>query len=224
MAKFCGTCGGALEEGTKFCDKCGAPVEADAGVTNDFNNSTVPTGSSVAPAANGSNKAVKLIIAGIVAIVVIVVAVNIIGRFTGYNGALRKMTNALADYDMETLTDLSSDVSNEMYENIGGDDYEEYYDELVSDTLDRYEDEVGAVKSIKYEVTDAKEVSERRLDDMKDDWVDAYHLDVDKIKKIVTVDLSLKVKGKDDTAIFTVSNLHMVKEDGKWKILYGYND
>lgn len=209
MAKFCGNCGAQMNDTDKVCGQCGTPV----------------AGSSVAekPAAKekGDNKIVKLIIGAIAAIVVIVIIANVAGNFTGYKNTIKKMVKALQNNDTSTLESLASSVSEETFGAWYGDDLYDFYDDKISDTLDKYEDSVGTIKKISYEITDETELSDRRLNELKDNLEDIYNMDTSVIKKVVSVDIKITVKGTKKSSTYNVSDLYMIKENSGWKIFYG---
>lgn len=219
MAGFCGNCGKPLGDEDRVCGNCGTPVPGKVAATVETSANTP-----VAKAKNTGNKGIKLVVVAIVAIVAIVIASNVISSNTGYNGAIKKMVKAFADYDMPTLMKLTSEVSDEVYGMWGSDDLDEYYEDRVSDALDTIEERVGTIKSMSYEITDTTELSERRLDELKDELVDTYNLDVDGIKKVIQVDLKLTVKGSKKNSSYNVDSLLLIKESDGWKLFYGNLD
>lgn len=215
MAKFCANCGAQLNDEDKVCGACGKPVAGAA-----------PAGNGEAAAAKeakakGNGKIVALVGAAIALVVVLVIAINIIGAFTGYKGTIRKMVTALKKYDVEALAALSSSVSDEVYESWYGNDIYDKYDDKVSDVLDKYEDRVGTIKKISYEITDVTELSDRRVEEIEDNLIESYNIDVSGIKKIMTIDMTLTVKGAKKSASYSVSDLYLIKESGGWKLYYG---
>ncbi len=128
------------------------------------------------------------------------------------------MVKALQNEDMEALEELSSSIGEDVY----GRNYLDYYEEMVDGVLDNYEDAVGSIKKISYSIEDASEISERRVENIKENLEDYYDADVDEIEEIVVVDLVLTVKGSKRSRVFQSENLYLIKEDGEWKIHYGY--
>ena len=229
MAKFCANCGSPMEEGDRVCGQCGTPV---AGVNpanpphmGPVSDANPVRGAQVSPAngssANGSNKLIILIGAGIAAVVALVIIINILLAVTGYKATLNKMARALAKDDVETLISMSSYLSDEYYESMYGKDYEEYYENMIDSALDKFDDEVGDVKKVTLEVTDEKVLSKRKMDDIEDAMNEYYHADISGIKKIIEVDIRLKVKGSSKNPAVFPATIYVVKEDGKWKLFYG---
>lgn len=213
MAKFCSNCGSKIDDGDKVCGNCGTPI-ADGS----FPKSTV----AAAPTQKKSgNKVVVLVAAAIFLIVAAVIFVNVIGNFVGYKGNVRKMVKALQDYDMATLESLASSVSDAVYGYGTEDDVYEWYQSRVSDTLDKYEDNVGTIKKISFKISDTTELSDRRVEELKNNLVDYYNMDVSGIKKIMTIDLTLTVKSSKKSASYRVNNLYLIKESSGWKLHYG---
>lgn len=205
-AKFCTNCGTQLNDGEKVCGQCGTPVSGAAEKEKKKK--------------GGFVSVLKLIIAIVIIAAIAVVALYITGALGGYKSTVGKMVKALQNYDVEDMEKLTGSVSEETYSAWYG-DVHEYYKEAIADALDRYEDNVGAVKRISYEITDSSEFSKRRVEQAKEILVDDYNMDVSQIKKIVSVELQLNVKGAKDTATYMVDKLYLIKEGGKWTIFYG---
>lgn len=205
-AKFCTNCGTQLKDGDKVCGQCGTPVP---GATEKEKKKK-----------GGFVSVLKLIVAIVIIAAIAVAALYLTGALGGYKSTVGKMVKALQNYDVEDMEKLTGSVSEETY-SARYNDVHEYYKEAISDALDRYEDNVGAVKKISYEITDASEFSKRRVEQAKEILVDDYNMDVSQIKKIVSVELQLNVKGAKDTATYMIDNLYLIKEGGKWTIYYG---
>lgn len=220
MARFCANCGAAMEDGDKVCGQCGTPaVDLDSATdTNEKASSNITIDKSK------TTKIIKLAVALIILIVVGVIVANIVSKFTGYNGTLRKMVNALEEDDVDTLDAIASSISEDIYSAWYGDDYLDYYEKAVDEALDKFEDSVGNIKSISYEITDITELSDRRMEDIEDKLTDMYNIDTSSISKINKVEVKLTVKGSKKSASFNVDNLFLIKESGKWKIFYGSLD
>lgn len=216
MAGFCGNCGKALGDGDKVCGNCGIAVAGKAHVVAAQSDNKTVVNSKLK-----GNKGIIYVAVSIVAIVAIVIVSNVISSNTGYNGIIKKMVKAFADYDMATLQGLASGVSDEMYGMWYGDELDDYYEDKVSDSLDTIEERVGTIKSISYEITDTTEFSERKMDEVKDSLVDNYNMDVDGIKKIVQVDLKITIKGSKKSSSYNVDSLYAIKESDGWKLFYG---
>lgn len=233
MAKFCSNCGSPLDEGVAFCSNCGSPVAAEPAAAPQPSAATATAAAATAVVAasakkvksavsglNSSKKIVVAVLCAVLAIVLLVAVVNVISGFTGYTGTLNKLFKGLKNYDMDTLYSITSPISDEIYGSYLGKDVDKQYDRWVSNTLDKYEDSVGNISKISYEITDETELSDRKMAEIKEDLEESYHYDASGIKKIISVDLRISVKGAKKSATFFVSELYLIKEDGKWTVLY----
>jgi len=213
MAKFCANCGAEMADADRVCGQCGTPAPADS----------IPAASMSGEGSvdNKNNKIIMLVGVAIAAIVVLVIVVNVASNFTGKKGVIRKMCKAIVKEDIDTLDAIDSSISEEIYESIYGDDYLDMYEERVEDTLDKFEDKVGEIKSIKFEITDETEYSDRKLEDLEETLEDNFNMDTSDIKKVVRTDVKLTVKGKKKSASYSIDDLYLIKEKGGWKIYYG---
>ncbi len=232
MARFCSYCGAVMEDTDKVCGQCGTPAMEYYGsdqresaprerIQRPRNSRPLGSGQSISIDKAKVNLIIKLAIALVAVIVLGVITYKVITTFTGYNATIRKMVKALEKDDVDTLDALASSVSEEYYTFLYGSDYFEYYEKAVSDALDDFEDSVGNIKSISYEITDVTEISDRRMNDFKDELTESFNMDTDDITDINRVYLKLTVKGKKKSSSFNVDKLYVIKEAGKWKIFYG---
>lgn len=208
MAKFCGNCGAPLDDNAKVCGQCGTPVD---------DGTKVPSVKIVDPEKKKKGKRIfKLAVALIVVVIVAVAAINVVSKFTGYNGLLRKVMAAYEGYDIDTLVSLSSDI---YY--YGEEDYVEYYFEnIVGTSLDSFESAVGHSYQLSYEVNETYTMSERKEKETLEEIETAYpDFDVDMIEKIVVSNLTVTAK-QGDKSVEKELNITMSKEDGTWKLLY----
>ncbi len=209
MAKFCGNCGTQLEDTAKICGQCGTPLDGAS--------ANIP-GLKIADTEKQQKmkKTVKRVFGLIALVLVAVIAFNVVSKFTGYNGLLRKVMNAYEDYDIDALISLSSDMY--FY---GEEDWVEYYFEhTVGDDLDSFESSVGHSYKLSYEVNETYTLSERKLDDMLDQIEYTYYdFDVSIIEKVVVADLTVTAK-QGSKSVSRDMNIIMSKEDGSWKLLY----
>lgn len=209
MAKYCGNCGTQLEDSAKVCGQCGTPLDG-ASLPR-------PKVKVIDPEKQKKAKrAVKLIASLVVLVAVVSVATNVISRYTGYNGLIRKVMVAYEDYDIDTLISLSSD----MYYYGVEDWVEHYFEYTVGNSLDYFESAVGHKYKLSYEVIEIYEVSERKLSETLDTIKNTYSgFDVSMIKDIVVAEVTIVAK-QGSTSVSRNINITMSKENGSWKVLY----
>ena len=215
MSKFCGNCGAQLDDSARVCGYCGVAFGNEPVNTS---NTSIPGVVSEADKekAAKTKKLIKTGATAVAAIIVLSIVISIISSFTGYKGVVRKVVNAFEDYDMNTLCSYASSLS------YYGDDVEyseEYFEEMVSSKLDYYEEELGHNLKMSFEITDSYKLDDRNRDDLFDDLEDSG-VYVGNISTIRMVELELEIKGSRRTSTYTVDDLLLVKENGKWKVLY----
>ena len=209
MSKFCGNCGAELTDDAKVCGQCGTPVERVS--------ANIPTPKIVDPEKQKkTKKRIKLLGGLVVLAVVAVIAFNIVSKYTGFNGALRKVMKAYEGYDIETLVSMSSDVY--FY---GTEDWVEYYfEQSVGEDLDYFESYVGHNYKLSYETQDFYKLSGRQLDTILDAVESSYpNFDISEISQVNIAEVRVTAKeGKSSIGISI--EVTMTKENGKWKLLY----
>ena len=207
MSKYCAKCGAQMEDEDKVCGQCGAPVD---GV---ILNKEVQK-----PKAKNN---LKTIVIAAIAIALIAVGFSSYNYFTGYTNVLNKLVNAVKNNDVETISQYSSYINEGVvygYKNV-----DEYYEDILDDMLDTMEEKVGTIKKITYQITDEMELSQRKVDDLKEYLIENKNINSDYIKKIVKIELKVDVQGTSNkTASFYVTNLFMIKEQGGWRFCYGF--
>lgn len=219
MAAFCGNCGNTLGENDRVCGKCGTPVVGKTPAPR-------PAG---APQGSGNkmnmNKIIALSAIGVVALVIIIAAVVLVSKSAGYKGKINKALACMKNEDVDGMMKLTSHLLIDAADEYDV-DLEDEYEELIDDMLDDISDDVGDIKSLSFEVRDAKELSERKLEDLKETLEDDYDVDSDDIKAVVEVSGKIKAKGKNKEKSYGDQHFICIKENGGWKLIYsgGYSD
>lgn len=211
---YCGQCGTQLEDDAVVCPNCQKPV----GRNKEKSNVSMPDFGKLWQRIRADRRS-KWVGIVIISIVVIIIAVNILGAFTGYKGAVRKFMKLYENYDIAGVVEMSSNTYDFRDEDYYVDSYFKY---AIGDDLDRFDYEVGHDYKISYEVTDAYELSARQyeniLDGLRYGFTGAGDVG-DMIDKIEHVELEITaIHGKD---MLTISKkMTLTKEDGAWCILF----
>lgn len=236
MSKFCGSCGASMEDDARVCGACGAPfaTENSSVPTNPANpvNPTNPVNVTNPVASMSAEQKKKITIiavaagAGFVAIIALIIVLNIVLSHTGYKGTMNKYFNAIEDYDVAAVTEITSDATYatswydydeaEFEEN-----KEDYVKDNVSNILEDYETKVGNKVKIKYEIINADEISDRKYDEFLETLEDVYDYDTTGISKVMEVDYTLDLKGKKSKRTVYPPTMYLIKEDGKWTVYQG---
>lgn len=197
-----------MDDNAKVCGQCGTPVDGNAKI------SPVKI---VDPEKKKKNKKIfKLVVALTLVIAVALTAFNVVSKFTGYNGLIRKIMTAYEGYDIDALVALSSDI---YY--YGEEDYAEYYFEnVVGTTIDSFESSVGHSAQISYEVKETYTISEHRANEILEEIEYSYpDFDVSIIKELVVSDITVTAR-QGDKLVDRDLNVTMSKENDSWKLLY----
>lgn len=209
MGKFCGNCGAPLDDGARVCGQCGTPVDGAAAPS--------PALHMTDPEKQKQRKKTirfAALAAGVLAAALLLI--NLVPRYTGYRGLLRRTMAAFEDYDIDALVSMSSDL----YYYYDEDYAEEYFEYTVGSALDHFESVVGYGYSLSYEVDDAHDLSERRLDSLRDELESSYpDFDVEEIRRVVVAEITVTAKeGRQSTRQHL--QLTMTREDGGWRLLF----
>ena len=163
-----------------------------------------------------NKKIFKIVVALALVVAVAVTAINVVSKFTGYNGLLHKVMTAYEGYDIDTLVSLSSDI---YY--YGEEDYvEDYFKNRVGATLDSFESSVGHSYQFSYEVNETYTMSERKTKEVLDEIEYTYpDFDVSILDEMVVSDITVTAKQGSKSVERNLS-ITMSKENGTWKLLY----
>lgn len=209
MAKYCGNCGKSLDDAAKVCGYCGTPFGTAASTTI-----------YVDPEKKAKQKKLLVaIVAAVAAVAVLITAITAVSNLVGYKGVVRRTVNAIEDYDIDALINLTSELRLDVYDYYGGEAIENMYESQLTALLDLYEDKTGGDFRLSYEIEDVEELSDRKVDT----YVDNLHSMFDdlgsyKIDKILVVELDVTAKDGRDKYESDLE-LYLIKEDGKWKLL-----
>lgn len=212
MAKFCGHCGAQLDENARVCGYCGTPVN---GVPKKIKGINVEN--HIQKERNRKIKRTAKIITFLAVLLMIaVVVVKVVTRFTGYNAVIRKTMKAYKSYDIEELVTISSDL----YYYGSEDEVDYYFKNVVGNDLDYFETNVGHNYKLSYKIKDTYELSERKLDILREDIKYQYNnFDGNKIEKAVTAEVLISAANKENVETLN-KNIVITKENGSWKLLY----
>lgn len=208
MARYCGNCGAQLDDDARICGQCGTPLENPSAASHSVY---------VNPEKRKkTGKKIKLILGAVIAFIVLVTVINVVSKFTGYNGLLRKFMKAYGDYDVESLVALSSSVY--------GDDFADYADDFfeynIGTALDAFEASVGHNYKLTYEVNETYRLSDRKMDDLAERIEGMYgSFNMSVISNAVVADLTLTATQGTKSAKKNME-ITMIKENGKWKLLF----
>ena len=189
MAKFCGNCGTQMDDNAKVCGQCGTPV--DSGTKT----SAVKI---IDPERKKKNKKIFTFAAALILVVIVAAtAINVVTKFTGYNGLLRKVMAAYEVYDIDTLVSMSSDI----YYYCEEDYVEDYCENSVGRTLDSFESSVGHSYKFSYEINELYKLSERKMSEVLDNIKSAYpEFDIGKIKDVTVAEITITASKGEETS------------------------
>lgn len=213
MSKYCRNCGQQMNDGAAFCPNCGMRSSLQPGAQNSY---TPPAGAGFnpKPAAGKKLLGLKLLLPVVAIVIVAVVAVNAFSGGSGPDGALKKVVRALEKGDIETLGEMLPEAILD-YNMTSRSTVEGYYEEIVE--LAR--EECGRHYSIDYEITEKKDFINSTIDDR--DFIMAKKLkNRYQIKEGWLYEMNVTFKGSYGSTDDEIGAL-VLKEDGKWKVLFG---
>ena len=213
MSKFCGNCGAELGDDATICVNCGWKSEAVA-ETETINAETAPEQSSSesSPADDGKKpdkKKTAILIGGIAVVVIaaIVGFILLIGAIFGGGGAQGALNNYDEVMKNPTTKNVEKLAPEKYWESFVEDDdsnfndvdeVHEYFVENLEDAIEYFEDEFGDNIRISFKIEKEKDVKSSTLDDAKDLLKDHYDIPKKDIKKMVKLEVLLKIKGSED--------------------------
>lgn len=197
-----------MDDDAKVCGQCGTPVDGDI--------STSPV-KIIDPQMHKKFKNIfKLVIVLVLVATVGITAFNVVSKFTGYNGLIRKVMTAYEKYDIDTLVSLSSDIYYYGEENYA----EDYFENIVGTAIDSFEASVGHSYQMSYEVKETYTISERKANEILEGIGYSYpDFDVSIIEELVNSDIIITAE-QDGKLVNRDINVTMSKENGSWKLLY----
>lgn len=218
MSKKCISCGAEMNDSESVCPECG--------VANEVNNEGAKE--KATPKAKKKKLSPKRIAAlaiVLIALVIIIVTVfSAIGNFIagiGPKNAMNKVFDVLYENKPEKIEDCApkaywDDIKDE--HGISVKDVKEYYEDTYIDLfIDSLEDECGKDIKVKYEFTDSDELSERKLDTVRDRLKSSYGILRKEVTKGYEYDVEIRVEGDEDYYKLE-STLIVIKIDGKWYV------
>lgn len=200
MSKFCHKCGSKLNDMDVFCEICGVKQAT----------STIRPAveeSDIAQPAEKAKKMPKGLIIGIgagVAAIVLIVILAIVFFGTPYKSAVEDYFDFNLNGAFEKLEGLAPEEYWEYLEDMNGTSVEdaiEYYEEyeVYDAMIESLEPEYGKNIKFSYKIVHEDELSERKLDTIKDGLKDKYGIAKRTVKKAYELEVDVTIKGSEDT-------------------------
>lgn len=238
-AVFCKDCGTKVEEATQEAAPVNEPAETAAPVDENVacdcaectgdceaqtNEETKESG--IAGAVNGfiaklknKDKNTLLITSGVLLGVIILFVLAIALSGGGYEDAVDNYMKVA----FKGKAGLIEDLAPEAYWEYVEDKYdlklkkiEEIYEEDVYDSfMDENETDVGYDISISYDIKDTDELSESKLDYIKDTLKDRYDIPRKSVEDAIEIEIEAVIEGDDDEEEEEIT-LYAVEIDGEW--------
>jgi len=209
MSKFCSNCGTQLDDLAAVCPSCGAkqavpganPVDK---VKQFVNNAPVDI-------EKVKKNRIPIIIGAAAVLLVIILIVAISG--SGPKAAAKKYLNAVKNLNAKKVYNMLPEEEQEE----DRDDREEDIEDLEEnfEMMDElFEDEYGKNYRISYKIGDMEEYEEG--DDEFDHYDDRY----DDVKRVVSFEVELSIKGSEDEDE-DETTIWLIKQDGSWRVVGG---
>lgn len=217
MAKFCGNCGGQLDDSAKVCGFCGTPLETED-VANIPEATPIPTNDYTYSDPDKNQKIIKYGIMGgiaVVAVVLVIVIISALINNTGYKGAVNTFMGVYEDgqdFEIEDITDLASSKWEDEDEFLNN--YEEYFENAA----DYFEEETDDDYDISWEISKVVELDEDEVE-IFGEYMAKSHDDFDEdiLTDVVSVKVKITAEADDDKCKNTII-LILTNEDGDWKL------
>ncbi len=228
MKVTCSHCGTIGEEDAMRCTKCGTTLEYNnmPNNFNQFNNTAVS-------AKNSSKKANKAIIAIAIAATLAIggaIAGGIaIANKNSYKSVIKDKLYSIETLDAEKLAATYPKFIYEGYidESIRYDSYDDFVQttedtniKIIEDNiLNKLEEMVGDNLKFSYKINKIDTLSEKKQKLFCEAIEAVYKYDTGKINDIKKAEITVKVKGSDDTYEFDWEDVYLVKENKEWYLL-----
>lgn len=223
MSKICKNCGTELGDEFVICTNCGADVsevESAEVEKKDIAEEVTEKINDVAEKLKGDKKLLGIAIGGVVALVVVIALLFTFVFGSGYKKAIDNYIKFMGEGNAKVISKMiPADALKylEDEEDFDLDEYKEQYEEMYESRLESLEDEYGKNIRFSYKVTDKDELSEKKLNALRDNLKDNYDIAKKDVKKAYEVELELTIKGKDDKDT-NDAELIVVKIGGSWYV------
>ena len=222
---FCVKCGAQIENGEKFCGSCGAVANEQS-----INPVSPAPINGVVPAQPTKQRSFKLV--GIIAcaVIAVVVIVSIIAIFSSGGGSYNSILNKYYKAVETTNPDLYLSILAPGYvEDMVGpgnwystiDDFKEQLKDKLEDELDDFERDYGTGIKIKILTVAEEPLSQYQKERYTENIYDYFNFKPKSIQDFARLKLSISVTGSRGTGTYTVTEVNMVKTNGKWHRMLG---
>lgn len=220
MAKFCGNCGTQMPDDARVCGNCGTPFAGAApSYTRPAAQATAVGADDNSPAKREKNKKLGMLIcAGVAVVVLLSILIGVIAGNSGYKGTVKKFVNAIEEYDITSLEEMTSSTYTVLYDFLDSDaDVGALWEDELEDVTAEFDKYLGTEYKLNYEIVSAYDASTYRMDQLLEIYYDMDGFNPSTIEEMKIVNLTITAKGKKIERVKRVE-LVLSKEDGKWKI------
>ena len=227
MDSFCTNCGTPIPEGAVKCASCGKEFNQEQSQeqpTQESQNQNQQEQPAQVPNATPEKKIKKPMLYGIIgaAAAVLIILIIIIASVAG-NGYKKAIDNY-----MDVLIYGKADKIEKLAPKEYWDYCEENYDTDITDIIDQFEDsyeylsdhleeEYGKNVKVRYKITDKDDLSDKKLNTIRDNLKDEYGIAKKSVTKAYKIDAEMTLKGSDDEDTEDMT-LIIVKIGGSWYI------
>lgn len=209
MARICKYCGSRNSFGSRYCEECGQKLE----VKIDLSVLKKPI--------VASRNVVKTIILVIIALVLFVLILSSIGSVgktldTYYRGVQKNRVSDFMDSFPDRATKLL--IQNLSVGDVKYNEFTQIFDQNYAQYLFTY----GQDFRIRYNITVKEHWSKGEITNAKAKLFDTWNIPKTSVKKIITVNLNVTIKGEGREQSSNVL-LDMIKIYGKWYVYPNYD-
>lgn len=231
MSKFCNNCGSIMEDDAVFCTNCGAREEAAPAAEPVAAEAPVFEESPAAAPAKKDFKALfaslkerpdfkTLVIASAALVVAIVLAIVFLCSGGSYKTAVKNY-QAVMNGNVGKITSLAPSgywKYLEEEEDLTKADVKENFKEYYEEFEEMLEDQYGKNAKITIKITDADDLSKKKLEALAENIEDNYDIDEKKVTAGYELECEMTIKGEEDDDE-TEQTLYAVKIGGSWYLV-----
>lgn len=211
MSKFCANCGAQQPDEANVCGNCGSVLASENVETNEN------------PAGNDIVAKLKpyfpIIGAAVAVLLVVIIIICVACSGGGYKKAIKNAIDVSYKGKANKIEKLAPKEYWDYLEDerdFDMEDYVENYEENWEDRVDDLEDEYGKNYKVKFKVTDKDEISDKKLNTLKDNLNEKYDIKRKDVKKAYKLDIEYTIKGREDERDWEAEDAYVVKIGSKW--------
>ena len=220
MSKFCQNCGKEMNDADLVCSACGTADAAPAASANNPVAGAVGKVNDYVSKAKANPRLLAIIGGGVVLLLIVGILLSVLLGGSPRMSVINRMIDVQFNGKLEQIKDMAPKAYWDWYEDENDMSIDEYIEELedneyLDQVKESLEDMYGDNIRISAKLVKEKQLSEKKLNDIRDGLKDNYDIAKKSVTEAWEIEVEMSIRGSEDEETDEVEYI-VAKIDGGW--------